>query len=96
MELKMKIKRIVVNNLAFFEDFIVDNDLTIIIETRKNPYGVKYLLAYIEGTDVVVRYTPDLLGMALKNQEKYLLTLLRDKISGTIIKGMQVPTLRKT
>ena len=78
---EMKIERINVNDLGFFDDFIIDNDLTIIIETRKNPYGVKYLLAYIEGSDVVACF---------------ILNLLRDKISGKVVKGIQVPTLRKT
>ncbi len=93
---EMKIERINVNDLGFFDDFIIDNDLTIIIETRKNPYGIKYLLAYIKGSDVVVYYTPSLLGMNLKRQEKHILNLLRDKISGKVVKGIQVPTLRKT
>ncbi len=92
---EMKIKRINANNLVFFKDFIIDNDLTIIIETRKNPYGIKYLLAHIEGSNIITQYTPGLLGESLEKQEKRILNLLRDKISGKSVNGIKVPTLRK-
>ena len=95
MSKQMKIER--VNGIApvSFEDFIIENDFKIVITKMENHYDSKYLLAQIKGNEIVVRYTPSLLGERTEQQEECLLILLRDKISGKTINGIQVPVLRK-